>query len=64
MQGPFSMETRREILKRLLTLQAGSNLDLIQEAEIERIREIWVEDVVVSAERNAKAQRSHAKGIA
>ena len=63
-QGPFSMETRREILKRLLTLQAGSNLDLIQEAEIERIREIWVEDVVVSAERNAKAQRSHAKGIA
>lgn len=62
--GPFDMATRREILDRLLSLQANSKMDLIQEAEIERIRELWVEDVIVSAERNSKAQQAREKGIA
>ena len=62
--GPFNLATRREILDRLLALQTKSKMDLIQEAEIDRIRELWVEDAITSAERNAKAQRSLAEGIA
>ena len=62
--GPFNMATRHEIIDRLLVLQSKSKMDLIQVAEIERIRELWVEDVIVSAERNAKAQRSaDARGV-
>ena len=60
--GPFNIATRREILGRLLELQVRSKMDLIQEAEIERIRELWVEDVIVSAERSAEVQRSSAEG--
>ncbi len=60
--GPFNMATRREILERLLALQAQSDMTLIAQSEVERIREIWVEDVIVSAERNAQAQRIPAVG--
>ena len=60
--GPFNMATRREILDRLLALQSQSEMDLIAPPEIERIRELWVEDVIVSAERNAEAQRTVATG--
>ena len=60
--GPFNMATRREILDRLLALQAQSEIVLIAQSEIERIRELWVEDVIVSAERNAEAQRTVANG--
>ena len=62
--GPFNMATRREILDRLLTLQAQSEMVLIAHPEIERIRELWVEDVIVSAERNVQAQRTLATGDA
>ena len=54
--GPFNMATRHEILDRLLALQIKSEMVLIRESEIERIRELWVEDVIVSAERNAKSR--------
>ena len=60
--GPFNMATRHEILDRLLALQAQSEMVLIAQSEIERIRELWVEDVIVSAERNAEAQRTVATG--
>ena len=60
--GPFNMATRHEILDRLMALQAKSKIVLIRESEIERIRELWVEDVIVSAERNAEAQRTMAPG--
>ena len=60
--GPFNMATRHEILDRLTQLQAKSKMVLIRESEIERIRELWVEDVIVSAERNAEAQRTAATG--
>ena len=56
--GPFNMATRHEILNRLLALQAQSDMVLITQPEIECIRELWVEDVIVSAERNAEAQRT------
>ena len=62
MPGPFNMATRHEILDRLLALQAQSEMVLISQSEVERIRELWVEDVIVSAERNAEAQRTVAIG--
>ena len=62
--GPFNMETRREILDRLLVLQEQSVIPLISQSEVERIRELWVDDVIVSAERIAGAQRTVAKGSA
>ncbi len=60
--GPFNMATRREILDRLLVLQAQSKMVLIGQSEIECIRELWVEDVIIGAERNAEAQRNVAIG--
>ncbi len=60
--GPFNMATRREMLDRLLALQTQSNLTLVTQSEIERIRELWVEDVIVSVERNAEAQRTASIG--
>lgn len=60
--GPFNMATRHEILDRLLVLQAQSGIALIRQSEIERIRELWVEDMIVSAERNARAQRTVTTG--
>ncbi len=60
--GPFNMAARREILDRLLAVQAESNMVLISQSEIERIRELWVDDVIVNAERNTEAQRNAATG--
>ncbi len=62
--GPFNMATRREILDRLLVLQSQSGMALIARPEVERIRELWVEDVIVSAERHAEAQRAVTAGCA
>ena len=60
--GPFNMATRHEILDRLMELQSNSEMVLIRESEVERIRELWVEDVIISAERNVEAQRTAATG--
>ena len=60
--GPFNMATRREILDRLVALQVQSEMVLIAQSEIERIRELWVEDVIISAERRTEAQRTEAIG--
>ena len=60
--GPFNMATRHEILDRLLTLQEQSGMTLIRQSEIEHIRELWVDDVIVSATRNAVAQRTVTAG--
>ena len=60
--GPFNMATRHEILDRLLALQEQSGMPLIRQTEIELIRELWVDDVIASAERNAEAQRTVANG--
>ncbi len=60
--GPFNMATRHEILDRLLALQTNSKMVLIGESEIERIRELWVEDVIISAERNAETHATKTIG--
>jgi DNA sulfur modification protein DndC len=47
--GPFTMETRREILERLLALQERTGRTLIYEDEIARIKSIWAEDAIRAA---------------
>ena len=42
--GPFTLDTRREILHRLSEIAASSNLSVISDEEIARIKEIWAED--------------------
>lgn len=42
--GPFTMETRRELLDRLLALQDLLNRPLINNSEVARIKATWAED--------------------
>jgi DNA sulfur modification protein DndC len=56
--GPFSLATRREILDRLLHLQDEIGAELISISEQERIRALWVEDALSSAERSLSEQLS------
>ena len=44
--GPFTLDTRAEILDRLLALQEQFGRALISEDEIARIRRIWAEDAL------------------
>jgi DNA sulfur modification protein DndC len=46
--GAFTLETRREILERLLDLQITAKRILISDEEIQQIRKIWAETVAVS----------------
>ena len=43
-QGPFTMETRKEILKRLLLLEKETGLQLITQEELKQIDEMWATD--------------------
>lgn len=47
--GPFTLETRREILDRLLALEKRVGTSLISADEVARIRLIWAEDAVQNA---------------
>lgn len=44
--GPFTLETRREILERLLDLERKVGVTLISEDEIRIIRRIWTQDLL------------------
>ncbi len=44
--GPFTLQTRAEILKRLQALENETGQDLITEEEIELIRDLWSEDIL------------------
>lgn len=48
--GPFTLQTRAEILERLLELQAKVETPLISSDEIARIKSIWATDAVQNAE--------------
>jgi len=52
--GPFTLEARREILDRLLSIQSEVGMTLINTDEIERIREMWADDAVEEARRHLK----------
>lgn len=51
--GPFTSDTRGEILRRLLSLQKDVGRELISPDEIARIREIWRDDAMAGSERFA-----------
>lgn len=56
--GPFTFETRREILERLLAAQTEVGIPLITDAEVERIHHLWAEDIAADARRVLKAVRA------
>jgi len=47
--GPFTSDTRSEILQRLLALQETVGRELISAVEVARIREIWGEDAMANS---------------
>jgi DNA sulfur modification protein DndC len=51
--GPFTHETRVEILARLIAVQTQVQRQLIAPTEIERIRELWAEDALNASRRLA-----------
>ncbi len=52
--GPFSLATRKEILHRLLTLQEETEMTLITNDEVHRIRSLWVRDLLTGTERGVQ----------
>jgi DNA sulfur modification protein DndC len=52
--GPFTLETRQELLNRLLDTQNKVGVPLIDEREISIIKTIWAEDAVTEARRLLK----------
>ena len=44
--GPYTLQTRAEILQRLESVQAETGKDLISEEETEIIRQIWADDII------------------
>jgi DNA sulfur modification protein DndC len=54
--GPFNLNTRFEILDRLLKLQDVTQTQLISATEVERIRSLWAEDALASAARSEAEQ--------
>lgn len=54
--GPYTMDTRREILDRVIALQNQVGHELISDDEVARIREIWAEDALVSARLHDQRQ--------
>lgn len=52
--GPFTLDTRREILERLLATQSETEMHLISGEEIACIKTIWAEDAIQMAEWTAQ----------
>lgn len=51
--GPFTLNVRRLILRRLLTLQEKVNVPLITQGELESIEDVWWRDEITEAGRLA-----------
>ena len=49
--GPFTPDTRHEILARLLALQATVGRELVSPGEIAKIREVWRDDALAGSGR-------------
>ena len=58
--GPYTMDTRAEILDRLLRMQELVERQLIAPSEILRIKEIWAADALLSAQRFRAAHSASA----
>jgi DNA sulfur modification protein DndC len=57
-RGPFTIETRQELLEKLLNLQAEVGKTLISREEISRIKEIWAEDIMTNTSRAIGRQQA------
>lgn len=55
--GPFTLETRQEILNRLLDVQREVEMTLVSQAEIDSIKQLWAQDAVDEAQRLLRAIR-------
>jgi len=53
--GPFTMETRREILERLLAVQDEVGFSLIRDDEVESIKRIWASDLTAGRGGSSEA---------
>lgn len=51
--GPFTLEARRQILDRLLSIQEEVGVNLISTDEINAIRRIWAEDAAILLEQES-----------
>ncbi len=54
--GPFTMDTRRELLDELLRLQKQVDRELISAAEIAQIKKIWADDALAGARQHEQRQ--------
>ena len=50
--GPFTIAARREMLAKLLKVQAAFGEELISQDEIDLIKRIWTEDLINTYSRN------------
>lgn len=56
--GPFTLETRQEILDRVQAMECEMNSHLIQDDEVARIRQIWADDAGQMASRSIDEDRA------
>jgi len=61
--GPFTMETRHEILDRLLFIQIDQRSELISREEIEEIRRLWSEELVAPTRSDAASVNTIVKKV-
>ena len=55
--GPFTVAARREILDRLLDLQAETAMQLIGSDEVQKIHALWMEDTLAAVARHRQNDR-------
>ena len=61
--GPFTMQTRSEILDRLQGLEEATGQSLIAQEEIDLIRKIWAQDIAAQAHAKSMKVREIGKGM-
>lgn len=52
--GPLKMSVRREVLERLVALQAALGEELISEEEVALIKQVWVSDELIDADNSSQ----------
>ncbi|MBC6405085.1 MAG: DNA phosphorothioation system sulfurtransferase DndC [Rhodospirillales bacterium] len=61
--GPFTMQTRSEILDRLHGLEEATGQSLIAQEEIDLIRKIWAQDIAAQVHAKSMKVREIGKGM-
>lgn len=60
--GPFTIETRQEILEKLHALETSTGHDLISEKEVDLIHSIWAKEIAAQADFTDMGVREIKKG--